>query len=171
MLQSIVASLCQSRARPDPASLLLAALEVLQEHVEQRTRQRQVVNLLVARYTASGHLAFAGDFEGVTLCPWHGSPFSPQWSIRGESPSGEPLLAGEFQLSPHDLILLYTQGLTRSSDFEDAPVGQEAIGRELEKNRAGPVEAIRDGVLGTVRRWSGRRADLSVIVGRRMGPQ
>jgi sigma-B regulation protein RsbU (phosphoserine phosphatase) len=170
MLQSIVASLCQSGARLDPVGLLSASLDVLQQNVEQRLRQRQVVNLLVARVTASGHLAFAGDFEGVTLCPWHGSPFRPDWSIRGESPGGEPLLAGEFQLSPHDLIVLYTQGLTRSSDFEDLPVGEEAIGRELEKNRTGPVEAIRDSLLGTVQRWSGKRADLSVIVGRRMGP-
>jgi phosphoserine phosphatase RsbU/P len=170
MLQSIVASLCQSGAPRDPVGLLSASLEVLQQNVEQRMRQRQVINLLVARVSTSGHLAFAGDFEGVTLCPWHGSPFRPEWSIRGESPGGEPLLAGEFQLSPHDLIVLYTQGLTRSSDFEDLPVGEEAIGRELEKNRTGPVEAIRDGLLGTVQRWSGKRADLSVIVGRRMGP-
>jgi DNA-binding LacI/PurR family transcriptional regulator len=170
MLQSIVASLCQSRARRDPVALLQASLEVLQQNVATRMRKRQVVNLLVARYTLNGQLAFAGDFEGVTLCPWHGSPFQPQWVVKGESPAGEPLLAGEFQLSPHDLLLLYTQGLTRSSDFEDTPVGQEAIGRELEKNRASPVERIRDGVLGTVQRWSGKRADLSVIVGRRMGP-
>lgn len=170
MLQSIVASLCQSGARRDPTGLLAAALEVLQQNVEKRMRQRQVVNLFVARYELSGLLRFAGDFEGVMLCPWHGSPFRPEWSIRGESPGGEPLLAGEFRLSPHDLLLLYTQGLTRSSDFEDAPVGEEAIGRELEKNRAAPVETIRDGVLGTVQRWSGKRADLSVIVGRRMGP-
>ncbi len=170
MLQSIVASICQSGSRREPVALLQAALEVLQQNVERRMRQRQIVNLLVARYTLDGRLEFAGDFEGVTLCPWHGSPFRPQWSIRGESPGGEPLLAGEFHLSPHDLLLLHTQGLTRSSDFEDTPVGEEAIGRELEKNRAGPVDAIRDGVLGTVQRWSGKRADLSVIVGRRMGP-
>jgi phosphoserine phosphatase RsbU/P len=170
MLQSIVATVCQSGSRPDPVGLVQAALEVLQQNVENRLRQRQVVNLLVARYTHSGLFSFAGDFEGVTLCPWHGSPFRPQWSIRGQSPAGEPLLAGEFQLSPHDLLLLYTQGLTRSSDFEDAPVGEEAIGRELEKNRTSPVDAIRDGVLGTVQRWSGKRADLSVIVGRRVGP-
>ncbi len=170
MLQSIVASLCQSRARPDPVGLLEASLQVLQQNVEVRMRQRQVVNLLVARYTRSGRLEFAGDFEGLTLCPWHGSPFRPQWTLKGQSPAGEPLLTGEFQLSPHDLLVLYTQGLTRSSDFEDAPVGEEAIGRELEKHRASPVETIRDGVLGTVQRWSGKRADLSVIVGRRMGP-
>ena len=90
--------------------------------------------------------------------------------MRGESPAGEPLLAGSFQLSPHDLVLLHTQGLTRSSDFEDAPVGADAIGVELEKHRASPVEKIRDGVMGTVERWSGKRADLSVIVGRRLGP-
>jgi DNA-binding LacI/PurR family transcriptional regulator len=170
MMQSIVASLCHSRSRRDPVALLQVALEVLQHNVEARMRQRQVVNLLVARYTLNGHLAFAGDFEGLTLCPWHGSPFRPDWVMQGQGPTGEPILAGEFQLSPHDLLLLYTQGLTRSSDFEDAPVGEEAIGRELEKNRASPVEKIRDGVLGTVERWSGKRADLSVIVGRRMGP-
>jgi sigma-B regulation protein RsbU (phosphoserine phosphatase) len=170
MLQSIVASLCQSGSQRDPAGLLSASLQVLQQTIELRMRQRQVVNLLVARYEVSGGFQFAGDFEGITLCPWHGSPFRPEWSIRGESPGGEPLLAGEFQLSPHDLLLLHTQGLTRSSDFEDAPVGEEAIGRELEKNRAAPVETIRDGVLGTVQRWSGKRADLSVIVGRRVGP-
>jgi DNA-binding LacI/PurR family transcriptional regulator len=170
MLQSIVASLCQSRSRPDPVALLQSSLEVLQQNVEVRMRQRHVVNLLVARYSHNGHLSFAGDFEGLTLCPWHGSPFRPEWAVKGQSPSGEPLLGGEFQLSPHDLLLLYTQGLTRSSDFEDAPVGEEVIGRELEKNRASPVEKIRDGVLGTVQRWTGKRADLSVIVGRRMGP-
>jgi DNA-binding LacI/PurR family transcriptional regulator len=170
MLQSIVASLCQAGSQRDPAGLLSASLQVLQQTIELRMRQRQVVNLLVARYEVSGGFQFAGDFEGITLCPWHGSPFRPQWSIQGESPGGEPLLAGEFQLSPHDLLLLHTQGLTRSSDFEDAPVGEEAIGRELEKNRAASVETIRDGVLGTVHRWSGKRADLSVIVGRRVGP-
>ena len=103
MLQSIVASLCQAGAQREPAGLLSAALQVLQQNVELRMRQRQIVNLLVARYDTSGEFRFAGDFEGVTLCPWHGSPFRPEWSIRGESPGGEPLLAGEFRLSPHDL--------------------------------------------------------------------
>jgi DNA-binding LacI/PurR family transcriptional regulator len=170
MLQSIVATLCRSDATPDPVALLQLALEVLQQNVERRIGQRQIVNLLVARYASSGRLEFAGDFEGVTLCPWHGSPFRPELTMRGESPAGEPLLAGNFQLSPHDLVLLHTQGLTRSSDFEDAPVGADAIGTELEKHRASPVEKIRDGVMGTVERWSGKRADLSVIVGRRLGP-
>ena len=170
MLQSVVASLCQSGSPSDPVGLLRAALEVLQQNVEVRMRHRQVINLLVARYFWSGAFEFAGDFEGVTLCPWHGSPFRPELSLRGESPAGEPLLAGSFQLSPHDLLLLHTQGLTRSSDFEDAPVGAEVIGRELEKHRASPVEVIRESVMSTVQRWSGKRADLSVIVGRRMGP-
>jgi hypothetical protein len=67
-------------------------------------------------------------------------------------------------------LLLYTQGLRRSSDFEDAPVGDEGIGRELERNRASSVEKIKDDMLNTVRSWSGKRADLSVIVGRRVGP-
>ncbi len=170
MLQSIVASLCQGRARTEPLDLLRTALEVLRENVEVRMRQRQYVNLLVARYLRNGRIQFAGDFEGVMFCPWHGSPFRPPLSLLGESPLGEPLLVGEFQLSPHDLLLLYTQGLARSSDFEDAPVGDEGIGRELERNRASPVDKIRDDMLSTVQRWSGKRADLSVIVGRRLGP-
>jgi hypothetical protein len=170
MLQSIVASLCQSRLGLDPLELLKTSLHVLRENVEVRMRQRQYLSLLVARYSKSGRIQFAADFEGVTLCPWHGSPFRPELSVLGESPQGEPLFGGEVMLSPHDLLLLYTPGLTRSSDFEDAPVGDERIGRELENNRASPVEKIRDDMLGTVERWSGKRADLCVIVGRRLGP-
>jgi phosphoserine phosphatase RsbU/P len=170
MLQSILASLCQSLSTFEPLPLLHTSLLVLQENVEVRMRERQYVNLLVARYSRSGRVQFAADFEGVTLCPWHGSPFRPETSVVGESPQGEALLGGEFQLSPHDLLLLYTQGLTRSSDFEDAPIGDERIGRELERNRASSVEKIRDDMLSTVQRWSGKRADLSVIVGRRLGP-
>jgi sigma-B regulation protein RsbU (phosphoserine phosphatase) len=170
MLQSIVASLCQGLSILEPLPLLKTAMLVLQENVEVRMRGRQYVNLLVARYSRSGRVQFAADFEGVTLCPWHGSPFRPEFKMLGETPQGEPLLGGEFQLSPHDLLLLYTQGLTRSSDFEDAPIGDERIGRELERNRASPVEKIRDDMLSTVQRWSGKRADLSVIVGRRLGP-
>ncbi|HWO14408.1 MAG TPA: substrate-binding domain-containing protein [Polyangiaceae bacterium] len=170
MLQSIVASLCRSVSPDDPVALLNAALRVLQQNVEERMGLSQSVNLLVARYAHNGSLHFAGDFEGVTLCPWHGSPFRPELSARGLGPGGEPLLAGHFQLAPHDLVLLHTQGLTRSSDFEDAPVGADAIGKELEKHRASPIEQVREGVMGTVERWSGKRADLSVIVGRRLTP-
>jgi hypothetical protein len=111
----------------------------------------------------------AGDYEGIMGCPWHGSPSRPQVSLLGESPAGEPLIGADLQLAPHDLLLLYTQGLTRSSDFEDVPIGDERIGSELERNRASPVEKIRDDVLSTVQRWSGKRADLSVIVARRVG--
>jgi len=170
MLQSIVASLCQNSSQLEPLDLVFTALLALRENVEVRMRQRQHVNLLVARYQRSGRVRLAGDYEGVTLCPWHGSPARPELSLVGESPQGEPLFGADFQLAPHDLLLLYTQGLTRSSDFEDAPIGDERIGRELEKNRASPVEKIRDDMLSTVERWSGKRADLSVIVGRRLGP-
>jgi DNA-binding LacI/PurR family transcriptional regulator len=170
MLQSIVASLCESDSGIDPQTLLRTAMLVLQENVAVRMRQRQYLNLLVARYSRNGRVQLAGDFEGVTLCPWHGSPFRPELTITGESPQGEPCFGAEFQLAPHDLLMLYTQGLRRSSDFEDAPVGDEGIGRELERNRANPVEKIRDDVLSTVQRWSGKRADLSVIVGRRVEP-
>jgi sigma-B regulation protein RsbU (phosphoserine phosphatase) len=170
MLQSIVASLCQSLGLVEPDQLLARALEVLQDHIEKRMRERQHVSLLVARYTSDGRVRFAADYAGVALCPWHGSPTRPAFVLSGVSPRGEALMTGELRLAPHDLLLLHTQGLTRSSDFEDAPIGDEHIGRELEKNRAGPVEKIRDGLLGMVERWSGKRADLSVIVGRRLGP-
>ncbi len=169
MLQSIVASLCQGPSKLGPFDLLRLSMHVLRENLEVRMQERKYVNLLVARYSTGGLLEFAADYEGVTLCPWHGSPFRPQLTILGASPEGEPLLGGEFQLSPHDLLMLYTQGLTRSSDFEDVPIGDERIARELEQNRASPVEKIRDDMLSTVQRWSGKRADLSVIVGRRLG--
>lgn len=169
MLQSIVASLCQGPSRLGPFDLLRLSMHVLRENLEVRMQERKYVSLLVARYSTGGLLQFAADYEGVTLCPWHGSPFRPQLEVLGASPEGEPLLGGEFQLSPHDLLMLYTQGLTRSSDFEDVPIGDERIGRELEQNRASPVEKIRDDMLSTVQRWSGKRADLSVIVGRRLG--
>lgn len=169
MLQTIVASLCQ---RPDaiaPSELLRTALLVLRENLEVRMQERQYINLLVARYSTSGRVQLAADYPGITVCPWHGSPFRPELTLIGTSPQGEPLLGGELELYPHDLLLLYTQGLTRSSDFEDVPIGDERIARELELGRASPVEKIRDDMLSLVQRWSGKRADLSVIVGRQVG--
>jgi DNA-binding LacI/PurR family transcriptional regulator len=170
MLQSIVACLCHGPTTREPERMLWTAMLVLEEHVEQRMHERQYFNLLLARYSKSGRVRFAGDYAGVTLCPWHGGTGRPTASLVGESPQGEPLFGGEFQLAPHDLLLLHTQGLTRSSDFEDAPVRDEHISRELERNRASPVEKIRDDLLNIVQNWSGKRADLSVIVGRRLGP-
>jgi DNA-binding LacI/PurR family transcriptional regulator len=169
MLQSIVATLCQAGGT-DPERLLYNALLVLEESLERRVRQRQYVNLLVVRYSRGGRVRFAADYEGVKVCPWHGVPARPEISLLGSSPQGESLFGGEFQLAPHDLLLLYTQGLTRSSDIEDAPIGDEHIARELERHRASPVEKIRDGLLDMVQHWSGKRADVSVIVGRRVGP-
>jgi len=169
MLQSIVACLCHRAASQDPERLLFTAMLVLQETVEQRMRERQYFNLLLARYSKSGRVRFASDYAGVALCPWHGTPGRPEASVIGESPQREPVSAGEFYLAPHDLLLLHTQGLTRSSDFEDAPIADEQIALELERNRASPVDKIRDDLLNMVQRWSGKRADLSVIVGRRLG--
>lgn len=169
MLQSIVACLCRSPRAYEPERLLWHALLVLQENVEQRTRERQYFNLLVARYSHGGVVRFAADYAGVTLCPWHGAPGRPPVELVGESPQGEAVFGGEFTLAPHDLFLLHTQGLTRSSDFEDAPIGDEHIALQLERNRASPVEKIKDDLLNIVQSWSGKRADLSVIVGRRLG--
>ncbi|MEY4548029.1 MAG: hypothetical protein RL685_4224 [Pseudomonadota bacterium] len=170
MLQSIVACLCRSPRAYEPERLLWQALLVLQENVEQRSRERQYFNLLVARYSHGGQVRFAADYAGVTLCPWHGAPGRPPVSMLGESPQGESVFGGEFTLAPHDLFLLHTQGLTRSSDFEDAPVADEHVALVLERNRASPVEKIKDDLLNIAQDWSGKRADLSVIVGRRLGP-
>jgi hypothetical protein len=132
-------------------------------------RERQYFNLLLARYSKNGRVRFASDYPGVALCPWHGTPGRPAVSVVGQSPQAEPVFGGDFYLAPHDLLLLHTQGLTRSSDFEDAPIADEQIALELERNRASPVDKIRDDLLNMVQRWSGKRADLSVIVGRRLG--
>ena len=135
-------------------------------------RHRHYVSLLVARFDrGTGTLRFAGDYEGVAWCPWHGSAGRPEQNVIGETPGGEPVLGGELALAPHDVLLLHTQGLTRSSDFEDAPIDPIHIAAELERRRADPVDEIRDGVFRMVEQWSGRRADLSVIVGRCQGPR
>jgi sigma-B regulation protein RsbU (phosphoserine phosphatase) len=170
MLQSIVACLCHGPSAREPERLLRSALLVLEENVERRMRERQYFSLLLARYNKTGWVRFAADYAGVALCPWHGGTGRPAVRQLGESPRGEPLFGGEFQLAPHDLLLLHTQGLTRSSDFEDAPIRDEQIALELERNRASPVAKIRDDLLNIVQNWSGKRADLSVIVGRRLGP-
>src|SRR6185295_15573074 len=170
MMQSIVACLCRGPSSSEPQRLLCTALLVLEENVERRMRERQYFNLLLARYSRTGRVRFASDYAGVALCPWHGGTARPALEQLGSSPQGEPLFGAEFQLEPHDLLLLHTQGLTRSSDFEDAPIRDEHISRELERNRASPVEKIRDDLLNIVQNWSGKRADLSVIVGRRLGP-
>jgi phosphoserine phosphatase RsbU/P len=169
MLQSIVACLCQGPGARDPERLLWTAMLVLEENVEMRMRERHYFNLLLARYSRDGHVRFAADYAGVTLCPWHGGTGRPPMALLGESPQGESMFGGEFHLAPHDLLLLHTQGLTRSSDFEDVPIGDEHIALELERNRASPVEKVRDDLLNIVQKWSGKRADLSVIVGRRLG--
>jgi hypothetical protein len=169
MMQSIVACLCRGPNSRDPERLLWTAMLVLGENVERRMRERQYFNLLLARYERTGLVRFAADYAGVALCPWHGGTARPAAELVGESPQGEPVFGGEFQLAPHDLLLLHTQGLTRSSDFEDAPISDEHIALELERNRASPVEKIRDDLLNIVQNWSGKRADLSVIVGRRLG--
>jgi DNA-binding LacI/PurR family transcriptional regulator len=169
MLQSIVACLCRSPSARDPEKLLQTAMLVLEENVEQRTRERQYFSLLIARYSNDGTVRFAADYAGVALCRWHGGTGRPSVSMLGESPQGESVFGGEFWLAPHDLLLLHTQGLTRSSDFEDAPIHDEQIALELERNRASPVAKIRDDLLNIVQNWSGKRADLSVIVGRRLG--
>ena len=170
ILQSIVACLCQGPSSRDPQRMLWTAMLVLKENVELRMRERQYFNLLLARYEKSGLVRFAADYAGVALCPWHGGTARPALELMGESPQGESVFGGQFQLAPHDLLLLHTQGLTRSSDFEDAPIRDEHIALELERNRASPVEKIRDDLLNIVQNWSGKRADLSVIVGRRVGP-
>jgi hypothetical protein len=171
MLHSTVASLCHGPQLAEPEALLRLALLVMREHLEARLRERYYVSLLVARYDrATGRVAFAGDYEGITVCPWHGSAGRPAQRVVGATPEGEPVVGGELYLAPHDLLLLHTQGLTRSSDFEDAPIDGSRVGAELERRRAEGVDEIRDGMLGLVDRWAGRRADLSVIVGRRLGP-
>jgi sigma-B regulation protein RsbU (phosphoserine phosphatase) len=169
MLQSIVASLCVAGKTMEPERLLRQALLVLEERLEPRMRQRQYVNLVVLRYLKTGRVRFAGDYDGVRLCPWHGVPGRAPLAMLGSTPQGEPLMGGEFQLAAHDLLLLHSQGLTRSSDFEDDPIGDEHMARELERSRAAPVQKIRDGLLDMVEHWSGKRADVSVIVARRLG--
>jgi serine phosphatase RsbU (regulator of sigma subunit) len=72
---------------------------------------------------------------------------------------------GFVRLNPGDAMVLFTDGITDAVNAADEPYGLTRLTRILQESRTGTAAAIRDAVVGDVRRFAGdRMADDETIV-------
>jgi sigma-B regulation protein RsbU (phosphoserine phosphatase) len=76
-------------------------------------------------------------------------------------------------LSPDDLLVIYSDGVTDAVDDRDAPFGDERLSNVILEGRADTAAALIDRIVAAVRDHAGDRPqadDMTLVVVKREGP-
>ncbi len=164
MIQSIVAGMARHGSDSSPIHIWRDLNSVLCENVRTRLGQDEHATLTLIRYSTDGRLRLAGAHEEIIVLragasraetiETHGA-----WVGVTTRLPPEALTEDELQLSPGDLMLLYTDGVTEARNAERKMFGLDRLCRLLEEHRSEAVEPIRLSVLEALRAWSSERSD------------
>lgn len=173
MIQSVVSSL--GRANPDasPRKLVGVVNEVMYDNIRARLRQDEHCTFSLIRYHADGRLVFAGAHEEMILCPADGGPCrrvaTPGTWLGAVHDVEAFTFDSTLQLSPGDLLVLYTDGITETMDRDGEMFGIDRVCTEIEAARTQPPASIRDRLLDAVREWGEQADDITLVVMRYRG--
>jgi phosphoserine phosphatase RsbU/P len=162
MIQSAVQSLVRLSPRGSPRDLVCALNGALYENIRKRMKRDEHVTFCLARYSPDGGLVFAGAHENILICRENGA-------CEDIAPSGTWLGAMEdirqdtpeikLQLGPGDVMLLFSDGVIEADDGHGARFGLERLRVLMAENRERSPQEMRNAIMDTVMRWSGRPDD------------
>lgn len=175
MIQSIVAATVHDRPELGPARAWRGLNAVLSSNIRERMCHDDHATLSLLRYRQSGHVKLAGSHEDLIVyraatgrCErvptpgiWAGIfPDIPEHEIR----------EAEFQLSPGDVLLLYTDGVIEARNEGGEDYGIERMEQVLQQHAGAPVQRICDLLLDDVQRWMATQDDdVTLVVLRHTG--
>ena len=171
MVQSIVAALVRENPNAAPRDHLSVLNHVVYQNIRDRLGQDEHITLTLLRYEG-GTVTFAGAHEEIIICraatgntervatpgTWLGAMRDVSRVTRDTT----------LEMSPGDLMVLYTDGITEARDKHGEPFGIDRLCREIRAHRTESVETIRDRVLETVAAFRvDHDDDVSLVVVRR----
>jgi hypothetical protein len=169
MAQSAICALVDSVGTLSPREILCDANRLLVENIRHRLGQDQFVTLSLLRYFRDGRVSFAGAHEDMivyradrnrcevieTEGTWLGVKADIANQTRDRS----------LQLHDHDVIVLYTDGVTEAMDKSGKQFGLPRLVEIVERNGAMPVDEMLDTILRAVDAWTDvQRDDVTALV-------
>ena len=173
MTQSAVRTLTTG-AKDDLSQTLQVLNRTIYNNV-QRMGSDKNLTLALLDYrleNGGGHLRIGGQHESVIVVRRHGT-----LEVLDTTELGMPLglldevgdYLGEIELSlqPHDVVVLFTDGITEAADIDHRLYGQDRLCEVIMAHRAQSAEAIKQAVINDVMNHIGNQTiydDLTLIV-------
>jgi phosphoserine phosphatase RsbU/P len=117
---------------------------------------------------------FAGAHEEILVCRAAGGPCehiqTPGTWLGGMRDISRSTRDSKLELSPGDLMVLYTDGITEAMNAKGVQFGDERLTSVLEEHRDAPAAVVRDRVIEATLAWQGEHVqddDISIVVIRR----
>jgi serine phosphatase RsbU (regulator of sigma subunit) len=152
MIQSGLSSLVLHNPDALPHQILPALNHMLFQNLRQRMGRDDHATLTMFRFFADGRLAYAGAHEDIIVCNQAGKlrTIATHGTWVGISADISHDLESRFlDLDKGDLVVLYTDGISEARRNHES-YGLQRLLAEIEKRHSQPVEAILEGVMGTV---------------------
>jgi serine phosphatase RsbU (regulator of sigma subunit) len=172
MIQSAVAALASPSRRP--LDIVVELNRVLYDNIRRRMAGDDHATFTILRYTADGHVTFAGAHEELIVWRAHTSRCEqietpgPWLGVRASIEHVTP--ETELQLEPGDVLVLYSDGITEARDPARVQFGIDRLIAEIEALADAPTVTICNAVIGRALRWSTpQQDDLSLVVARYVG--
>jgi DNA-binding LacI/PurR family transcriptional regulator/serine phosphatase RsbU (regulator of sigma subunit) len=169
MLQSVVSTIIRRGHDDGPASVIVAAMEVLSETVQRRSAQAEQVALAVMRYEPSGGLTFAQAGQDIVVYRAASRQCEVLEAVSAAlgSESGASLTNRKTTLRDGDVVLLCSAGILLAESRFGEVFGRDGLVRELGGIQDEPVEVMLEHLIETVRAWEPQqRDDVTLLVAR-----
>jgi serine phosphatase RsbU (regulator of sigma subunit) len=157
MIQSTLQGLVRVNPTASPRDLVCVLNEVLYENIRKRMRRDEHVTFALVRYSADGALVFAGSHESLLICRVTGEfeaiPLEGAWlGARRDISAGTEEKSA--QLSPGDLMVLFTDGVIEAMNAAGEQFGPERLHRLIQEHRETPPYRIRHAIMEALREWA-----------------
>ena len=170
MVQAIVSATVRTSPAPPPSEVLAIVNRALWNNVRVRLESDEHMTCTLLRCEADGRVLHAGAHEDLVICRASGGPCETI-ETRGSWLGAIPDIVGknpeaELRLTPGDLLVLYTDGVTEARNAERAQFGLDRLTDVVERHRGAPVRRVRDAIFEAVEAWGPQDDDVTVVVAR-----
>lgn len=174
MTQSIAAALSKTNPLASPSAVLQTLNSVLFDNIRKRLLGDDHVTLTLLHYTHDGRIVFAGAHEDILICRADGSVeclTTPGTWVGAIADITRATRDSVLELRHHDIMVLYTDGVTESMNAVKEQFGLERLGSLVARWRRESVAEIARRIFDAVRSFSSvQNDDETVLVTRYVAP-
>lgn len=175
MIQAVVAGATCQRPQASPAEIWRTVNSVLYENVRRRLERDEHATLTLLRCEQDGRVVHSGAHEDLLVYrsatrTVERLPSSGIWIGITAAPDAGQIDENELELSPGDVLVLHTDGVTEALDPGGQPFGIERLLALLQASGEAPVEQIQSRVMAAVSRWAPALVDDRTVVVLRHDP-